>query len=196
MDTGIQILSFLIRVLGALYLSVILLRFLLQAARADFYNPLSQAIVKLTTPLLRPLRRVIPGFGGIDLASLVLALLFHYIVMQLLLMVVGYGWQPPGLMLVWSLIGISLNIITIYIFAGIVVAIASFIAPYSANPVLVLVRQLIQPLTAPIQRFLPSLGGLDFSLLFVFIGLQVLRMVINGFASSFGTPFPYLIGYT
>src|SRR5690606_18580227 len=74
---------YVIQTLGSLYLLIVLLRFVLQLVRADFYNPLSQFIVRATSPLLMPLRRIIPGFGGIDLASLVLAVL-----VQLLLMIV------------------------------------------------------------------------------------------------------------
>lgn len=196
MDTFEGILLFLIRVFGSLYLSVILLRFLLQVARADFYNPVSQALVKLTNPLLIPLRKVIPGFGGIDIASLVLALLVHYLVMQLMLFVGGYGFGPPLRMLAWSLIGIALNIITIYLFAGFVVFIASFIAPYSRHPILVLIYQLVEPILAPIRRFVPPIGGLDFSLFFAGIFLVVMRMLVEGIGRSIGTPFGFLIGYT
>ncbi len=196
MSTLIEILVFLIRVFGSLYLSLILLRFLLQTARADFYNPISQVLVKLTNPLLLPMRRVIPGLGGVDLASLVLAVLFHYLVMQLMLVVAGYGFLPPLRMLAWSLIGVALNIIMLYIIAGFVVFISSFIAPYSRHPALLLVRQLIEPLMAPIRRFIPAVGGLDFSLFFVGIFLYVIRIVVHGIGSSIGTPFPFLIGYT
>lgn len=190
-----EILIFLIRVFGGLYLCVILLRFLLQTARADFYNPVSQGLVKLTQPLLGPLRKVIPGFWGVDLASLVLAVLFHWLVMQLMLLVVGYGLVAPHLMVAWALIGVAGNIITIYIFSGFVLFISSFVAPYSRNPVLLLVRQLLEPLMAPIRRFLPATGGLDFSLLFVGIGLYVLRIVVYNIGGYLGTPFNFLVGY-
>ena len=72
-----QAVVLIINTLGAIYLLAVLLRFLLQAARADFYNPLTQAIVKLTSPLVNPLRRVIPGYRGIDFATLLLALLLN-----------------------------------------------------------------------------------------------------------------------
>ncbi|MDP3365837.1 MAG: YggT family protein, partial [Pseudomonas sp.] len=79
----IEALIYIIQTLGSLYLLIVLLRFILQLVRADFYNPLSQFIVKATQPLVTPLRRIIPGFAGLDLASLVLAIL-----VQLLLMVI------------------------------------------------------------------------------------------------------------
>lgn len=195
MQTLIDILVFLINVLGSLYLSVILLRFLLQMARADFYNPVSQMLVKVTNPLLLPLRRIIPGLWGIDLASLVLAILFHWLVMQLAVLVSGGPFIPPHLMIVWALFSISLNIITLYIVAGFLLFITSFLAPHSRHPVIILVHQLLEPLMAPIRRFIPPAGGLDFSLFFVGIFLMVLRMAMIGMGNSIRVPFGSLIGY-
>jgi YggT family protein len=195
MQTLIDILVFLINVFGSLYLSIILLRFLLQMARADFYNPVSQMLVKLTNPLLLPLRRIIPGFWGVDLASLVLAILFHWLAMQLTVLVSGGPMLPPHLMLIWGLFSISLNIITLYIVAGFVLFITSFLAPHSRHPIIVLVHQLLEPLMAPIRRFIPPAGGLDFSLFFVGIFLMVLRMATIGMGNSIRVPFGSLIGY-
>lgn len=197
MQTLNEILAFLINLFGSLYLSVILLRFLLQTARADFYNPISQLLVKLTNPLLRPLRRIIPGFWGIDFASLVLAILFHWLVMQILILVAQGGpLVGPHLMIVWALISISLNMITIYLFAGFVLFITSFLAPYSRHPAIILVQQLLEPLMAPVRRFIPPAGGFDFSLFFVGVFLIVMRMVVIGIGNSLQVPFSYLIGYT
>ncbi|MCR6653233.1 MAG: YggT family protein [Cellvibrionaceae bacterium] len=195
MQTLIDILVFLINVFGSLYLSIILLRFLLQTARADFYNPLSQMLVKVTNPLLRPLRRIIPGLWGIDLASLVLALLFHWLTMQLMVLVSGGPLVAPHLMIVWSLFSISLNIITLYLVAGFVLFITSFLAPYSRHPVIVLVNQLLEPLLGPVRRFIPPAGGMDFSLFFVGIFLAVLRMAVIGMGNAIRVPFGSLIGY-
>lgn len=196
MTTLIEIITFLIRVFGSIYLSIILLRFLLQTARADFYNPISQLFVKLTNPALKPLRRIIPGFWGIDVACLVFALLFHWFAMQMIFLVIGQGFVAPQYMIGWSLIGLVLNVVTLYTVASFVLVIASFIAPFSQHPILVLVRQLVEPLLAPIRRVIPATGGLDFSLFFVFIGLSVVRMAITGLGGSIGTPFAALIGYT
>lgn len=195
MDTLTQIIIFLIRVFGGLYLCVILLRFLLQTARADFHNPVSQTLVKLTSPLLIPLRRIVPGVFGIDIASLVLALLFHWLVMQLILLVAGYGLVAPQYMLAWAVIGLIGNVISIYIFAGFVLFISSFLAPFSQNPLLLLVRQLLEPLLAPVRRFVPPVGGLDFSLLFLGVGLYVIRIMVYSVGNQLNTPFNFLVGY-
>lgn len=195
MTTFIQILMFLIQVFGSLYLSVILLRFLLQTARADFYNPISQMLVKLTNPVLIPLRRIIPGFWGIDVASIVFALLFHWLIMQIMILISAGLWIPPPLIIGWSLIGIALNIVMLYLFASFVIFVSSFIAPHSRHPVLLLIRQLVEPLMSPIRRFIPPAGGMDFSLFFVGIFLVIIRMVITGIGQTIDTPLQFLFSY-
>lgn len=195
MSTLLKILTLLIDVFGSLYLCVILLRFLLQTARADFYNPISQAIVKLTNPVVIPLRRFIPGLWGIDLATLLFALLFHAIIMQLFILIQAQQFVNPLYLLIWSMVGLALNIITLYLIAGFVLFISSFVAPYSNHPALLLVRQIMAPILSPIQRFIPAVGGLDFSLFFAGIFLMILRIVIIDLAALIGTPTKLLVGY-
>lgn len=169
---------YVIQTLGSLYLLIVLLRFVLQLVRADFYNPLSQFIVRATSPLLMPLRRIIPGFGGIDLASLVLAVLVQLLLMIITLMLLGVGIGNLGQLLVWSLIGVTSLFLKIFFFALIVSVILSWVAPGSHNPAAQLVQQICEPLLAPIRRFLPNLGGLDISPIFAFIALNLLDMLV------------------
>ncbi|KHO64777.1 MULTISPECIES: YggT family protein [Pseudomonas] len=170
---------YVIQTLGSLYLLIVLLRFVLQLVRADFYNPLSQFIVRATSPLLMPLRRVIPGFGGIDLASLVLAILVQLLLMIVTLALLGFGFGGNLLqLLVWSLIGVTSLFLKIFFFALIVSVILSWVAPGSHNPAAQLVHQICEPLLAPIRRFLPNLGGLDISPIFAFIALNLLDMLV------------------
>lgn len=169
---------YVIQTLGSLYLLVVLLRFVLQLVRADFYNPISQFIVRATSPLLMPLRRVIPGFGGIDLASLVLAVLVQLLLMVITLMLLGVGVGNLAQLLVWSLIGVSSLFLKIFFFALIVSVILSWVAPGTHNPAAHLVYQICEPLLAPIRRFLPNLGGLDISPIFAFIALNLLDMLV------------------
>ena len=90
--------SYLISTLLGLYIIIVLLRFLLQMVRADFYNPLCQFIVKATSPILIPIRRVIPGLYGIDIASLLLAYCLQYIENILLFAVRGISLNPVFLL--------------------------------------------------------------------------------------------------
>lgn len=105
MNAFAQIGILTLQTIGGLYLLTVVLRFLLQAARADFYNPLSQAIAKITTPVLLPLRRIIPGFFGLDLACIALAIIVQYLTITLSCLLVGIF--DPLRVLLWSLIGIA-----------------------------------------------------------------------------------------
>lgn len=168
----------LVNTLGGLYILAVLLRFLLQIARADFYNPFTQAIVKLTDPLVRIFRRIIPGYRGVDFATLVLAFLAECVTTTLMIVLSGFAVPGVGLIVTWSAIGILSFILNIYFWAMIISIIASFIAPFSGHPGLVLIRQLTEPIMAPFRRLLPAMGGLDFSPIFVFLAIQIIRMVL------------------
>ncbi len=168
----------LVQTLGGLYLLAILLRFLLQIARADFYNPFTQAIVKVTDPVVRLFRRIVPGYRGIDFASLVLAILVQCIATTLMITLSGYAMPSVGLVITWSVVGLLSFVLNIYFWGMIISIISSFIAPFSAHPALVLVRQLTEPIMAPFRRLLPSMGGLDLSPIFVFLTLQIIRTVL------------------
>jgi len=186
----IEALIYIIQTLGSLYLLIVLLRFILQLVRADFYNPLSQFIVRATQPLLKPLRRVIPGFGGLDLSSLVLALLVQLLLMVVTLLLLGYGVGDYLLqLLTWSAISIASLFLKVFFFALIVSVILSWVAPGSYNPAAQLVNQLCEPLLAPFRRLLPNLGGLDISPIFAFIAINLIdRFVLGKLAVATGMP--------
>lgn len=185
-----QALVYVIQTLGSLYLLIILLRFILQLARADFYNPLSQFTVRATQPLLKPVRRIIPGFGGVDLAALVLAVLVQLALMMVVVVLLGasIGGLFPAL-LIWALLGVASLFLKVFFFALIVSVILSWVAPQTHNPAAELVNQICEPLLAPFRRILPSLGGLDLSPIFAFIVINLLdRFVIGQLAAATGMP--------
>ncbi len=171
----------LINTIGSLALLVVLLRFLLQLVRADFYNPISQMVVKLTSPLLNPLRRVIPGFGGLDIASLLLAYGIQIVTMALILLVAGMGKDIPWAnLLVWAPLGLFGLLLKIYFWGLIITVIASWIAPNSYNPALILINQILEPVVRPIRAKMPDLGGIDLSPIVVFLLIQVLEIIVIG----------------
>ncbi|TEC12612.1 YggT family protein [Pseudomonas aeruginosa] len=181
---------YILQTLGSLYLLIVLLRFILQLVRADFYNPLSQFIVRATKPLLNPLRRIIPGFGGIDPASLVLAILIQLVLMILILMLMGYGVGGFIMqLLIWSIIAVTSLFLKVFFFALIISVILSWVAPGSYNPGAQLVNQICEPLLMPFRKLLPNLGGLDLSPIFAFLALKLIDMlVINNLAAMTGMP--------
>jgi len=168
---------FLVQVLFGLYATIVVLRFLLQLTRADFYNPLSQFIVKATKPLLNPLRRIIPGVSGIDLASLVLAWLVLTVEQLAILGLSGTGLQPAAaaMLAIPELISLLINI---FLFAILIQVIISWINPGSYNPVIGLIHNLTEPLLRPVRQRMPNMGGLDLSPMVVMIGLVVLEMLL------------------
>lgn len=192
-----QAILFVANTLGSLVLMVVFLRFLLQLVRADFYNPISQFIVRFTNPMLIPLRKVIPGFGGLDWASLVLALLLQFALIALLLFIVpnqiSYTWPQ---VLGWSAIGLVKLVFNIYFYGIIILAIASWFAPNSYNPVLILINQLIEPLVAPVRRMMPDLGGIDLSPMLVLIAIKVFEiLLLIPVASALSLPRGIVMGY-
>ncbi|WP_188149469.1 YggT family protein [Teredinibacter waterburyi] len=195
MNPFAEILTYIVETLGTLFLLLVLLRFLLQLARADFYNQISQGIVKITNPLLKPVRRIIPGVFGIDIASLVLALLVQLVVGELIALILVHQIYNPVKILIWGSLGI-LNMLTYIAYGcGIIIVVSSFIAPFSTNPAIVLARQLMEPILAPVQRIIPPLGGFDFSILFVFMGITILQKLLNACAYSVGLVPKLILGY-
>jgi YggT family protein len=168
---------YLIRIVFEFYLLAIILRFLLQWIRADFYNPISQFIVKITNPPLRPMRKIIPGLGGVDVAALILMLLVALV--QMLLISALSGHMPTASMVlarsVADIVELSLNI---FFFTILIQVILSWVAPHQYNPVTVLIHQLNEPLLTPLRKILPPMGGFDFSPLIAIVLIQISKMIL------------------
>ncbi len=170
-------LVFLVQVIFGLYALVVMLRFLLQMVRADFYNPISQFIVKLTSPVLNPLRKVIPSIAGKDTASVVLAWLVLTIELMLTFIILGQGMQPllSLLMAVPKLLELIINI---FLFSILIQVILSWVSPGNYNPAVGVIHSLTEPLLGPARRVIPPIGGIDLSPMVVMIGLYLLQMLL------------------
>ena len=170
-------LAFLIQVIFDLMILVVMLRFILQLVRANFYNPISQFTVKMTTPLLRPLRRVIPGMGGIDIASIVLMILLKTLELILIMLVSGTVVQPLAAMAIAipELISLAINF---FLIAILIQVILSWVNPGSYSPATDLIQSITAPLLRPAQRLIPPIGGIDLSPMAVLVGLQLLKMLL------------------
>ncbi|MEX0618258.1 MAG: YggT family protein [Pseudohongiellaceae bacterium] len=171
-------------VMAGLYLLAVLLRFLLQVAKADFYNPVSQAVVRVTNPLVQPLRKIIPGFRGIDFSSLILALLVEAVAICVLAIIYYNTLPTPGQIITWSVVGVLKFTLDIYTYAILASIIMSFVMMFSGStnphPILRLIWQLTEPVMAPFRRILPPMGGLDFSPILVFLAIGVLTNALYG----------------
>jgi YggT family protein len=156
-----------------------LLRVLLPLVRADFRNPLAQAVLALTSWLVLPLRRLLPPVGRVDTASLV-----ALVAVQLVATLVVFKMQTGALLpvvplVVASLRSLMLSLLLLYTVLIFVYALLSFIAPGVRSPATTLLASLCEPLLAPLRRVLPVLGGIDFSPLVAIVGLQALRILIG-----------------
>lgn len=174
MNTIELILYFVFQLVMLLFIA----RFLLQASRADFYNPLSQAIVKATDPVCKPLRLILKPIGNYDIASLLATWLIAVLYVGLNTWVGGGQFNPLGLAwvgVIWTL----LEITQFYLFSIFIVIIASFLAQGTYHPVLGLLQQIVDPLMTPFRRIIPPLGPLDLSpmvvILLIFVVQNLLR---------------------
>lgn len=177
MNSLVGAVIFVVQTLISLYLAVVLLRFVLQMVKADFYNPLSQFIVRATQPLLRPIRRVVPSIGGLDTSSLLLAIVIQALLMVLVLALTGYPFDLVHL-LAWAILGITSLLLKIFWVAMIIMVIVSWIAPNSHNPAAELAWQISEPVLAPFRRLVPSIGGMDISPIFAFMAISVIQRYV------------------
>jgi YggT family protein len=172
---------FIVRtLLQVLLVTVFLLRVLLPLVRADSRNQLSQAVIRLTNPLVLPLRRVLPPVGKIDTASIVALIIVQVAATATLWLLGAYRWAVTGpqfLQIVF--VNLVLTLIQFYSFAVFLYALLTLIAPGTYSPAVSLLGSLCEPVLRPVRRIIPTLGGFDLSALFVLIGLQALYIAIR-----------------
>lgn len=171
-----QALAFLVDAIASLFILAALLRFWMQALRAPARNPIAYFSMALTDFAVKPLRRVIPGFFRLDLASLFVALVFEFLlqlVLVWLLKRISPVENPAILSVVVYIAFVKLIRLSIYIFLGAIIiqAVLSWFAAY--HPLAPFFDALASPLLKPVRRVIPPIGGLDISPVFVLIFLQL-----------------------
>jgi len=169
---------YLISTVIDLYVAAILLRLLLQWVRADFYNPLSQFLIKVTNPVVIPARRIVPSIGKLDTASVVVMVLLELaqLVIINLISQADYGFQ---FLLVFAIKKLLVTLLMTYFVLIIARVVVSWIANQSRHPLIPLIYQLTEPVLKPINRLIPSIGGIDLSPLFVLIALRFLLLLLG-----------------
>lgn len=189
-------LGFIIGTLLNLYAMIVALRFVMQAVRADYYNPIAQFVVRATDPLLVPMRRVIPSVAGYDSASLLLV----YVILVIKLLAfkaLSLGAAPaigsainvavvaaPTLLYV-AFVDLVHLFFNIFIFSLFIQALMSWLPNSSGHPVNGLLHNITSPILTPVRRFVPPLGGFDLSTLISIIGLYAIRIFVVGVLMSF-----------
>lgn len=171
---------FIVNAITSLYLLVLLLRFWLPWLQADFRNPLAQGILRLTSPVIIPVRRIVPPFGKLDTATVLVAFIIQYLTVLLLLLIVGQtaGIVPIALTAVVKLVALSINLFVYAIFIRIIL---SWVAQGTYNPATAIITTLTEPVLRPFRRILPPMGGFDISPIFAIILLLAATIVVNGF---------------
>ena len=176
--SGANAFSFLVGTLIDLYITAVLLRLLLQWVRADFYNPVCQFLVKVTNPVIVPLRRVIPSIWKVDTASVITIVVLEIISVW----VASRISSSPldfGQIFVFSLVKLVAAVLMTYFFLIIASVILSWVGARMRHPAIPLVYQLTEPVLRPFRRIIPPIAGLDLSPLFALIAIRFLLLLIG-----------------
>jgi YggT family protein len=171
---------FVVNAITSLYLLVLLLRFWLPWLQADFRNPLAQGILRLTSPIVIPVRRILPSFGRLDTATILVAFVIQYVTILLLLLLMGQaaGFVPIAATSIVKLLVLTINL---FVYAIIIRVVLSWISPGGYNPAAAIITTLTEPILRPFRRILPPMGGFDLSPILAIILLLAATIVVNGF---------------
>jgi YggT family protein len=170
---------FIVETLLSLALFVVLARLLLQWVRADFRNPLCQAVVRLTNPLILPLRRILPPVGKVDTASVVAVILIAIIDRVIFFALRGITFPGPVIWVREVALVIARTLLWTYFYAIFMYALLSLIAPGGYSPLQSVLASLCEPVLRPIRRLIPAVGGLDLSPLWAAIGIQAILLLLH-----------------
>ena len=178
----------------SLYLVIVVIRGILQGSRADFYNAISQLVARVTNPPLALLRTVLPFGQRIDISIVLLAFIVQFAAIELALLAGGVMLADPLRAALWSVIGVLALVVNVYLYALIGSIIVSWVAPGSSQPAVRLLYQVTEPIMAPVRSVIPALGGLDFSPIALFIGINLLQNLLLQVAVASGLPARLVIG--
>ena len=173
-----QALYFTIKTLAQLYLLLLLLRFWLPILRADFRNPIAQGILRITSPLVIPVRRIVPPIGRLDTSTIMVAYILEFLLVLVLLAIRGLtvNTLPIAITAVLELAILSLNL---FFFVILIKVILSWVAPHNYNPMTVLLHTMAEPMLRPCRRIIPPIGGFDISPIFAIIILKAAEIVLQ-----------------
>lgn len=169
---------YLIEIVFGLYILAVLLRYLLARVHADFYNPLSQFLVKITNPPLKPLRRFIPGYLGIDWPSIILLLFIQGLEIIMIALVSNSHIPAPAGLFVLTIANLLQTLIYIHMFIIIIQIVISWVNPGAYNPITVIMYQLSEPVLKPARRLIPPAGGFDWSPLVILIIMNLMIILL------------------
>ena len=175
-----QALYFIVKTLAQLYLLLLLLRFWLPIMRADFRNPIANGILRITSPLVIPVRRIIPPIGRLDTSTILVAYILEFLLILALLALRGLRVEtlPIAITAILELAILSLNL---FFFVILIKIILSWVAPQNYNPMTVLLNTMAEPLLRPFRRIVPAVGGFDVSPIFAIVLLKAAEIVLQSY---------------
>jgi YggT family protein len=170
-------LIFIIEALSNLYISMFVLRFILQWVRASYQNPLAQFVLRITAPLVVPARRMLPSVRGLDVPTLVVAIALECIATALIFAIVGFFPSVQGFI---GSVVLRLVSLTIWLYCGMILiyVIISWVADRQYHPIGAALYEIVEPLLRPVRRFVPPVAGVDLSPLIVVILLQAINIAL------------------
>ena len=174
----ISALKFVIQAFATLFLLILLLRFWMPWFRADFRNPIAQGILRLTSPLVIPIRRVVPPIGRLDTATVIIAFVIQYLTIWIILALksLAKGITPIALT---SIIDLGMLSLRLFIVAIIIRIVLAWVAPHTYNPATAIIGTIAEPLLRPFRRFVPPLGGIDISPIFALILFSAIYIMLS-----------------
>jgi YggT family protein len=175
-----QALYFIVKTLAQLYLLLLLLRFWLPIMRADFRNPIANGILRITSPLVIPVRRIIPPIGRLDTSTILVAYILEFLLILALLALRGLRVEttPIAITAILELAILSLNL---FFFVILIKIILSWVAPQNYNPMTVLLNTMAEPVLRPFRRIVPAVGGFDISPIFAIVLLKAAEIVLQSY---------------
>ena len=198
MNAAQNIAVYTIQTIAGIYVLIAIMRVLLQAARADYYNPVSQFIVRATQVPVSALGKIIPSWKRIDLAAITWVLIVQIIATELAALSVGL-FVPITTVFAWAAIASAHLLLSIIFWGMVVLIVVSFAVLLGGvalqHPILDLLHQLMAPIMRPAQKLLPPMGGIDLSPLLVFMLINVLQIITTGMARGAGLNASLVVGF-
>lgn len=183
MGATTQIINLLLGTVVSLYMGILWVRFLLQLVQADFYNPISQFIVRASAPVLNPLRQIMPKNRHWDFAALLAIFLLQLLSITIMALINSQGTLPPLLLVLSAVFQLMYLATEFYFWLLIVSVVMSWLSP-GYSPFGALVNQLAEPMLAPFRRLLPAMGGLDLSPIVAFLAIKVVQILLGAMSQQ------------
>lgn len=173
-----QALYFIVKTLVQLYLLLLLLRFWLPVLRADFRNPIAQGILRITSPLVIPVRRFISPIGRLDTSTILVAFVLEFLLVLALLALRGLnvGTLP---MAITAILELAIQSLNLFFFVILIKVVLSWVAPQNYNPIIALLNTMAEPVLIPFRRIVPAIGGFDISPIFAIVLLKAAEIVLQ-----------------